>query len=58
MRLSHKGMTVHAGENQLFGMDFHDFIQKDQNACLTEIAAEFGVSANEVRKVKKQMERN
>ena len=52
MRLSHKGMTVHAGENQLFGMDFHDFIQKDQNACLTEIAAEFGVSANEVRKVK------
>ena len=58
MRLSNKGMTVHAGENQLFGMDFHDFIQKDQNVCLTEMAAEFGVSANDVRKVKKQMERN
>mgnify|MGYP001161697094 CR=1 FL=1 len=58
MRLSNKGMAVHSGEKQLFRMDFHDFIQKDQNACLTELASEFGISANEVRKVKKQMERN
>lgn len=58
MRLNNKGMAVHAGENQLYGMDFHDFIQKDQNACLTEIASEFGISTNEVREMKKQMERN
>lgn len=58
MRLSNKGMAVQAGENQLFGIDFHDFIQSDQNACLTELATEFGLAAQDIRKLKKHMERN
>jgi hypothetical protein len=58
MRLENKGMMVHAGENKLFGVDFHDFIQKDQNANLVELGTEFGLTTGDVRKFKKHMERN
>ena len=58
MRLSHKGMTVHAGENQLFGMDFHDFIQSEQHNTTFELASEFGLTIGDVRKLKKHLERS
>ncbi|MFB6468026.1 hypothetical protein ACE38V_14665 [Cytobacillus sp. Hz8] len=58
MRFSEKGMTSQAGENQLFGVDFHDFIQKEQNANMVELASEFGISIKDVQKLKKQLGRS
>lgn len=58
MRFSEKGMSVTNGENQLFGVDFHDFIQREQNSNAYELASEFGLSFGEVKKLKKRLERN
>lgn len=53
MRFGEKGMSAQSGENQLFGVDFHDFIQKEQNSNMIELASEFGLSLRDVRKLKK-----
>lgn len=58
MRINNKGLTVQAGENKLFGVDFRDFIQKEGSGPIVELASEFGVSQTEVRKIKKQLERS
>ncbi|WP_170110112.1 hypothetical protein [Peribacillus acanthi] len=58
MRFSDKGNMSHSGENQLFGVDFHDFIQKEQNSDMYELATEFGLNMREVRKLKKKLERS
>lgn len=58
MRFSDKGMSATTGENQLFGVDFHDFIQKEQQTNAYELATEFGLSIGEVKKLKKQLERS
>lgn len=58
MRFSDKGMAVQQGENQLFGVDFHDFLQKEQSSNMVELASEFGLSMRDVRKLKKHLERS
>ena len=58
MRLGEKGMSEQSGENQLFGVDFHDFIQKEKNSNMIELASEFGLSLRDVRKLKKRLERS
>ncbi len=58
MRFSDKGMAIQQGENQLFGIDFHDFLQKEQNSSMVELASEFGLTMKDVRKLKKQLERS
>ncbi|ESU30720.1 MULTISPECIES: hypothetical protein [Bacillaceae] len=58
MRFSDKGRSASFGENQLFGVDFHDFIQKEQSTNTVELASEFGLSLRDVRKLKKQIERS
>lgn len=58
MQHSDKGMTVQQGENKLFGVDFHDFLQKEQSTNMVELASEFGLSLKDVRKLKKQLERS
>ncbi|MGG0716360.1 hypothetical protein ABE096_02000 [Robertmurraya massiliosenegalensis] len=58
MRFSDKGMAIQQGENQLFGIDFHDFLQKEQNSSMVELASEFGLTMRDVRKLKKQLERS
>lgn len=58
MRFGDKGLSVQSGENQLFGVDFHDFIQKEQSSNMVELASEFGLSVKDVRKLKKQLERS
>ena len=58
MRHGDKGISVLAGENQLFGVDFHDLIQKEQNANMVEVASEFGLTNTDVKKLKRQLERN
>lgn len=58
MRFSDKGMSIQQGENQLFGIDFHDFLQKEQSSNMVELASEFGISMRDVRKLKKHLERS
>lgn len=58
MRFGDKSMSVQTGENQLFGVDFHDFIQKEQSSNMIELASEFGLTIRDVRKLKKQLERS
>lgn len=57
MRFSEKAFTTHDGENQIFGVDFHDFIQKEKNSNMVELASEFGLSLRDVKKLKKRLER-
>jgi hypothetical protein len=56
--MSNKGQSAAEGENQLFGVDFHDFIQKQQQTTTFELACEFGLSLGDVQKLKKQLERS
>lgn len=58
MRFSEKGMNIQAMEGRIFGVDFHDFIEKEQHATSFELASEFGLSIGDVRKLKKHLERN
>lgn len=57
VRFSEKGMSVSSGESQIFGIDFHDFIQKEQNANIYELASEFSLSIRDVKTLKKRLER-
>ena len=58
MRASDKGMNVQSMNGRLFGVDFHDFIEKEQHATSVELASEFGLSMRDVRKLKKLLERS
>jgi hypothetical protein len=58
MRYGNKNVSAIEGENQLFGVDFHDFIQKQQQANTFELASEFGLSLMDVKKLKKHLERS
>lgn len=58
MKFSEKGQTSLNGENQLLGVDFHDFIQREQGSNMIELASEFGLNMREVRKLKKQLGRS
>ncbi|WP_210366786.1 hypothetical protein [Bacillus sp. REN3] len=58
MRNSEKGQFSSFGENQLFGVDFHDFIQREQSSHAVELASEFGLSLRDVKKLKKQLGRS
>ena len=39
-----KRHSVTNGANQLFNVNFHDFISKEQNNTSMELASEFGIS--------------
>ncbi|MCM2531541.1 hypothetical protein NDK43_02915 [Neobacillus pocheonensis] len=58
MRSSDKGMSIQSMDGRLFGVDFHDFIQKEQHSNSIELASEFGLSIGDVRKLKKHLERS
>ncbi|HJV31599.1 MAG TPA: hypothetical protein VJ558_05340 [Bacillales bacterium] len=58
MRSSDKGMNTQSADSRIFGVDFHDFIQKEQNSNSYELASEFGLSMKDVRKLKKHLERS
>ena len=58
MRSSEKGMNIQSMNGRIFGMDFHDFIQKEQHAAPIELASEFGLTMRDVKKLKKHLERS
>nr|WP_307256614.1 RNA polymerase subunit sigma-70 [Oikeobacillus pervagus] len=58
MRANEKSLMSSNGENQIFGVDFHHFIQKEQESNSIELASEFGLSLREVQLLKKKLERS
>lgn len=58
MRFSEKGMNIQSMEGRIFGVDFHDFIEKEQHSGSYELASEFGLTMRDVRKLKKRLERS
>jgi hypothetical protein len=58
MRMSNRGFQVNSAENQLFGVDFHDFIQQEGTSTSYELASEFGLTLGDVKKLKKRLERS
>ena len=57
MRSTNKEMMGYTNTQPEFGIDFHDFLQKEQ--CLTnmELAEEFGLSLKSVKIMKQKMKR-
>ncbi|MGG5254932.1 hypothetical protein ACQYAD_15975 [Neobacillus sp. SM06] len=58
MRSSEKGVITQSAGNRLFGVDFHDFVEKEQNTSMFELASEFGLTMNDVKKLKKYLDRS
>lgn len=58
MRFSEKGMKVQSADSRLFGVDFHDFLQKEHELNALELASEFGLTIGDVKKLKKHLERS
>jgi hypothetical protein len=58
MRSSEKGNSIQSMDSRLFGVDFHDFIQREQSNTTFELASEFGLTIGDVRKLKKHLGRS
>ncbi|WP_180955157.1 hypothetical protein [Peribacillus deserti] len=58
MRFSDKGTMSANGSSQIFGVDFHDFIQREESSSMVELASEFGLNMREVKQLKKRIERS
>ena len=58
MRSSEKGVITQSTGSRIFGVDFHDFVEKEQNTSTFELASEFGLTINDVKKLKNYLERS
>ncbi len=57
MRKSLKHDVLEHRSNTLFGLDFHKFIEKEHLMTTYELAEEFGVSLEAVKKLKQRLNR-
>ncbi|APH04268.1 RNA polymerase subunit sigma-70 [Bacillus weihaiensis] len=57
MRNSQKGELSHSTRD-VFGVNFHDFMVKEQSDTSMELASEFGISLREVKNLKKHLNRS
>ncbi len=58
MRASEKHEHSKLTNKKVFGVNFHDFIEKHEHTPSLELASEFGLTLGEIRKLKKQLERS
>lgn len=58
MKNGDKGISVQQGNNHALGVNFRDPLQREQSSSMVELASEFGVTATDVRKIKKHLERS
>ncbi|HZG73579.1 MAG TPA: hypothetical protein VEY51_18730 [Chondromyces sp.] len=58
MRANDKHQISANGENQVFGVDFHHFIQREKEFDSIELASEFGLTLRDVQFLKKKLERS
>ncbi|MGA9290825.1 MAG: RNA polymerase subunit sigma-70 [Anaerobacillus sp.] len=57
MRSTNKEMMSYNLSQPEFGVDFHDFLQKEQCLSNMELAEEFGLSLKSVKVMKEKMKR-
>ncbi|WP_197089577.1 hypothetical protein [Bacillus sp. SA1-12] len=57
MRNSEKGNVTHA-QHDVFGVDFQGLMVNEQNDSLVEAATEFGIPLQNVRNLKKHLNRS
>ncbi|MCF6408624.1 RNA polymerase subunit sigma-70 [Pseudalkalibacillus salsuginis] len=57
MRKSLKHDVLEQRSNSLFGLDFHKFIEREHLMTNDELAEEFGVSLEAVRKLRQRLNR-
>ncbi|MGQ4665777.1 hypothetical protein ACUIJN_08005 [Metabacillus halosaccharovorans] len=57
MRNNDKGELMHS-RRDVFGVNFHDFMTKEQKDSSFELASEFGISLREVKNLKKHLNRS
>jgi len=58
VKFSDKGEHSFQQNQSLFGMQFHDFVDKEKDASSIELASEFGLSLRDVQKLRKQLNRS
>lgn len=58
MRSSEKGTNIQGADSRLFGVDFHNFIEKEQHTNTFELASEFGLTIRDVKNLKKHLGRS
>lgn len=58
MRFSEKGELSSSMNRNIFGVDFHDRLERQEQNLANEMASEYGVSPHEVKKIKKQISRS
>ncbi len=57
MRQSRKHSNSSQASKSVFGVQFHDFLEKEPHLTRMEMAEEFGVSLKDVKKLKESMDR-
>ncbi|WP_270179408.1 RNA polymerase subunit sigma-70 [Alkalihalobacillus sp. CinArs1] len=57
MRSTNKEMMNVTNPQPEFGVDFHDFLQKEQCLSNMELAEEFGLSLKSIKIMKQKMKR-
>ncbi|MBB5173195.1 hypothetical protein [Texcoconibacillus texcoconensis] len=58
MRTAHQGRRLARSDMNLFGVNLHQFIEKEAVLSNFELAQEFGLALKDVRNLKKQMGRD
>jgi transcription initiation factor IIE alpha subunit len=58
MRANDKQTMSSNGDNPFFGVNFYDRIEREKESNSSELASEFGVSLNEIKRIKKRLERS
>ncbi|MDV2685925.1 hypothetical protein RYX56_16275 [Alkalihalophilus lindianensis] len=58
MRSSMRQLSLHQQSDQMFHVDFHNFVEKEQANSNLELASEFGLSLRDVRTLKQKLGRN
>jgi hypothetical protein len=58
VRNSAKGEFAQARANDLFNIDFHEFMKREADSTAFELTSEFGLTLKEVQKLKKQLYRS
>ena len=58
MKFSSKGEQSFTHRNQLFGVNFHEFIQREASTTSVELASEFGLTLRVAKALKKNLSRS
>lgn len=58
LRSSDKHSHSNKASKSLFGVNFHEFIDQQDQSTMYEVASDFGISLGEVKKLKKRLNRS